>query len=126
MIGVLIRAPIYWRIPAMLIYFGFVYWAFQRFLKSRHYYQLQLSAAGDLILRQGAQTFAANVLPSTTLWGGLMLLHLRLENGVDVRIPVTKDCLDGESYRRLSVGLRWILGRRNDSKQKNVGDLGNF
>jgi len=44
---------------------------------------------------------------STWLSRWLTLLHFRLEDGRFLAVPVWRDSLDGDGYRRLQVVLRW-------------------
>jgi hypothetical protein len=54
------------------------------------------------------------LMPGSTLWPGLLLLHLRDENGVMVVLPVLPDSVSAGSFRPLSVACRTIAARSGD------------
>jgi toxin CptA len=53
-------------------------------------------------------------MPGSTLWPGLLLLHLRAEDGVMVVLPVLPDSVSAGLFRPLSVACRTIAARSGD------------
>lgn len=55
------------------------------------------------------QVWKGSLLPSTRVGRWLTLLHFRLDNGRFLAVPVWRDSLDAEDYRRMQVVLRWCV-----------------
>lgn len=54
---------------------------------------------------------AFRMMPDSSLWPGVMLLHLQSETGQRVIVRVFRDSVAPHEYRALSVALRWIAAR---------------
>lgn len=54
---------------------------------------------------------AATLLPGSTVWPQLMLLHLRLEHGGRILLPVLRDSVAPGVFRALGVAVTAIGGR---------------
>ncbi len=54
------------------------------------------------------QVWKGRLLPSTRVGRWLTVLHFRLNNGQFMAIPVWRDSLSCDDYRRLQVVLRWV------------------
>jgi lysylphosphatidylglycerol synthetase-like protein (DUF2156 family) len=52
------------------------------------------------------------LLPVSTLWSWLLILHLRHENGRNSILTILPDAVGKESFRALLVACRWIAMRR--------------
>jgi len=52
------------------------------------------------------------LLPVSTLWSWLLILHLRHENGRNSILTILPDAVGEESFRALLVACRWIVTRR--------------
>ncbi|HWT70779.1 MAG TPA: protein YgfX [Oxalicibacterium sp.] len=52
------------------------------------------------------------LLPASTLWSWLLILHLRHENGRNSILTILPDAVGEESFRALLVACRWIATRR--------------
>lgn len=52
------------------------------------------------------------LLPVSTLWSWLLILHLRHENGRNSILTILPDAVGDESFRALLVACRWIVMRR--------------
>lgn len=51
------------------------------------------------------------LLPASTLWSWLLILHLRHENGRNSILTILPDAVGEESFRALLVACRWIATR---------------
>jgi toxin CptA len=51
------------------------------------------------------------LLPVSTLWSWLLILHLRHENGRNSILTILPDAVGEESFRALLVACRWIATR---------------
>jgi hypothetical protein len=51
------------------------------------------------------------LLPVSTLWSWLLVLHLRHENGRTSILTILPDAVGKESFRALLVACRWIVAR---------------
>lgn len=58
----------------------------------------------------------AVLLPASTIWPGLLLLRLRLEDKTVVTVPVLPDCLPADTFRALSVACRWLAAHAQSMK----------
>ncbi|HEX2605224.1 MAG TPA: protein YgfX [Oxalicibacterium sp.] len=54
------------------------------------------------------------LLPVSTLWSWLLVLHLRHENGRTSILAILPDAVGEESFRALLVACRWITARCAD------------
>jgi hypothetical protein len=52
------------------------------------------------------------LLPVSTLWSWLLILHLRHEDGRNSILTILPDAVGEESFRALLVACRWIVARR--------------
>ncbi len=55
------------------------------------------------------QVWKGGLLPSTRVGRWLTVLHFRLNDGRFMAIPVWRDSLGREDYRKLQVVLRWVV-----------------
>ncbi len=87
---------------------------FLRYCRRQHSVQLDISDSGDMIvrvLRANPSYFdSLNVKLSerSTLWQQLMLVSLYSDNGQNITLPILRDSVDVDTYRKLSVALNWI------------------
>lgn len=106
---------------------------FLRYYRRQHLVRLDISDSGDIIFRvMGADTSrlkSLNVKLSerSTLWPHLMLLSLFTDDGKNIVLPILRDSIDTDTYRKLSVALNWIA-RHGSSRMAFGSDSssGNF
>ena len=88
--------------------------AFASFWCVRKPVQLHISNSGQMTLNlPGTSRFPARSVQvelgeKSTLWPSLLSLYLRAEDGGLHKLLVLPDSLDDDSFRALSVALRWI------------------
>jgi toxin CptA len=114
-------------------------YVFFRTVKSEKTCEIHVSGTGQIRLRQvfksglssvrkDAEYFGAGhpdvgypvnqhgetvrLLPVSTLWSWLLILHLRHENGRNSILTILPDAVGEESFRALLVACRWIATRR--------------
>lgn len=102
------------------------------FMRSRFAARLDISAAGEIILRRPAlprsrfllglrfhshaaeielHSVSVSLGENTTLWPGLMLLNLREDDGALHMLPILWDSVQPATFKALSVAFRWIAVR---------------
>ncbi len=94
----------------------------------RNRYEIHVSGSGQIRLsvlikdrHHGAgnentvRTEAVRLLPVSTLWSGLLLLHLQGENKRIEVLVILPDSVSRESFRALLVACRWIVMRHPDA-----------
>lgn len=81
--------------------------------------RIDISGLGQLRLtvQQGIGANAATAAPmrlwpGSTVWPGLMVLRLRGDDGADMRIALLPDSVEPGQFRRVSVAIRDIAGRK--------------
>jgi toxin CptA len=91
-------------------------------LKNSNSHRIDISGVGQIrltvyqLMPGGvcADGTLVTLMPGSTLWPGLLLLHLRAENGVMVALPVLPDSVSAGLFRPLSVACRTIAARSGD------------
>lgn len=93
--------------------------------RTRKSFQLDISGLGGMRLREHytragkgswesspipdeAGADAVRLLPDSTIWPGLLALHLRRPDGRKIRLLVLPDMIEASAFRPLRVALRWI------------------
>lgn len=99
-------------------------------------FRLDISAIGNIRLRQyedrnhagmlrdsssddGGET--VRLMEGSTLWPGLMFLHLQSECGRMTVLRILPDSISHQDFRALSVACRWIAARSNEPSILNHG-----
>lgn len=91
-------------------------------LKNRNSHRIDISGVGQIRLTVyqlmpgsvRADGTLVTLMPGSTLWPGLLLLHLRTETGIIVVLPVLSDSVGPGVFRPLSVACRTIAARSGD------------
>jgi len=99
-------------------------------------FRLDISAIGNIRLRQYDDRQRAGMLrdsssdddgesvrlmEGSTLWPGLMFLHLQSESGRMTVLRILPDSVSPQDFRALSVACRWIAARSNEPTNMNHG-----
>lgn len=82
-------------------------WRGYRHVRRIHDDHLRLKTEGAPELSHASNAAAAEVLPSSTDMGPLIVLHLRDGDGRIHRYPLTPDGMDAEQWRGLKIWFRW-------------------
>jgi hypothetical protein len=106
-------------------------YALLAFFRGRRRFRLEISGAGEMVLRspQLASCAADGVVRldrRTSLRSVCLLLHLRTENGALVILPVLRDSVSADDFRRLAVALHWLAMHESDEIDLTDGASGNF
>lgn len=62
------------------------------------------------------------MMPDSTLWPGVMLLHLQSGTGQSMILRILPDSVGPHEFRALSVALRWIAARGGRSESDFMGN----
>jgi len=125
-----LSSDLHWLLQLVLILIACLcpLYAFLRFLQTRLPARLDISAAGEIILRKPAVassvfsfrpraqvgeqcSFAVSLAENATLWPNFLLLNLRSDDGVLHILPILWDSVQPATFKALSVALRWISVR---------------
>jgi hypothetical protein len=119
-----------------LAVFVFIVWivgiyALLVFFRGRRQFRLDISGAGEMVLRspQVASCPGDGVVRldrRTSLRSACLLLHLRRENGALVILPVLRDSVSADDFRRLAVALHWLAMHESREIDLTDGASGNF
>lgn len=112
------------RVVIAIICCSVAVFVFFRTIMCRDMHWIQISGTGQIrlsVLQNGDDSGAefgadeqgelVDLLPVSTLWSGLLILHLRHANRRVSVITVLPDSLSANSYRALLVACRWIVMR---------------
>jgi hypothetical protein len=116
------------RIAIAVICAAVALYAFPRPVMCRTMHGIHISGTGQIRLsiwqkndRLGRDGLAdgqgelVRLLPTSTLWSGLLLLHLQNERRqVDI-VTILPDSVSRESFRALLIACRWIVLRHADA-----------
>ncbi|NMM27295.1 MAG: hypothetical protein HHJ12_08415 [Glaciimonas sp.] len=121
------------RLFIAIIYFVVASLCWSLFFFAQRYYLITISSAGQIrLLELGTSAnngwgvldndnsgkFIVNLLEDSTLWPKLLLLRLRSDSGHLTILPILPDSVSLQSFRSLSVALRWIAARvKRDNNQ---------
>lgn len=132
--GFIAKLPLEFRLSAFSFLAFLALFGFYHGMRYRKPIQIDITADGQLRL---AEVFVAGSCTTTdrlhvrdsaevvrlsedsTIWPRLLLLRLRSDSGEIKTVPVLPDCVSQQSFRALSVAIRWIAAhnisaRRND------------
>ncbi len=105
--------------------------AFFRAMLRKTKYAIHISGAGQIRLvtdRRNEQTVVdvaaegevVHLLPVSTIWSGLLLLHLQNERQHTTVVTIFPDAVSAESFRALLVACRWIVLRHADVAETDI------
>lgn len=111
-------------------------YAFFRMLTGRRTYEIQISGTGQIriaVLQKNRrsvgddlmneQAEVMHLLPVSTLWSGLLLLHLQNEQKKIHVVAILSDSVQPESFKALLVACRWIVLRHAGAEnQRKAGN----
>lgn len=106
-------------------------YALLRFFRGRRRFRLDISESGDMLLRSpevmsSAEDRSVRLDRHTSLRSACLLLHLRTDEGALVILPVLRDSVSADDFRRLSVALRWLEMHASRKIKMTDGASGNF
>jgi hypothetical protein len=105
--------------------------AFLRARSRKTKYVLHISGIGQIrlvtekrneriIVDGAAEGEIVHLLPVSTIWSGLLLLHLQNERQKITVVTILSDTVSVESFRALLVACRWIVLRHADKKESDI------
>jgi len=103
--------------------------AFFRALLRKKKYVIHISGTGQIRLATEKINEQANVaaegelvhlLPISTIWSGLLILHLQNERRQTTVVVILQDTVSANSLRALLVACRWIVLRHPDAPESDV------
>ncbi len=94
-------------------------------------YVIHISGTGQIRLATGkrseqaivedtAESELVHLLPASTIWPGLLLLHLQNEQQHTTVVTILPDTVSAENFRALLVACRWIVLRHADSAEFDI------
>ena len=104
-----------------------------KFIRGQRSVYLEISDAGGIILRQlNAQSvLGTSVTASLDVRSSysehVLILHLRVPDAAIMVVPVLRDSVSADDFRKLSIVLRWMAAHANDQQKRILEDAsGNF
>ena len=105
--------------------------AFFRAMLCKTKYVIHISGAGQIRLLTekrnapamvdgAAESEVVHLLPTSTIWSGLLLLHLQNERRQTTVVRIFPDTVSTESFRALLVACRWIVLRHADVAESDI------
>lgn len=105
--------------------------AFLRARSRKTKYVIHISGIGQIrlaveksneqsIVDGAAEGELVHLLPISTIWSGLLLLHLQNERQQITVVTILPDAVSTESFRALLVACRWIVLRHADAIESNI------
>ncbi len=85
-----------------------------RYYRKQKMVRLDISDSGKIILRVPVfnslnfESLNVKLLGRSTLWPQLMLLSLRSDDGQIWVLPILRDGVDVDTFRKLSIALNWV------------------
>lgn len=124
------------RVALAMICAAIALYAFFRMLTGRRAYEIQISGTGQIrlaVLQRkqrlidddliNEQAEVVHLLPVSTLWSGLLLLHLQNEQKKIHVVTILPDSVQPESFKALLVACRWIVLRHAGAEnQRKAGN----
>lgn len=106
--------PLFWRGVVMLVCLLLVGRAVYR-ARCRQPRAIHVSGSGQIRLSvNGAQTEPVKMLPTSTLWPILLILHLQNANLHTETVVVLPDSVRPEEFKALLVACRWLAMRQSE------------
>ncbi|WP_295760836.1 protein YgfX [Undibacterium sp.] len=123
----------WWKTLLLILALGLSTLALLKFMRGRRSVYLEISDSGGIIVRQlnaqsepgSSVTASLDVQSSYSEY--VLILHLRLTSTAIMVIPVLRDSLSADDFRKLSILLRWMAAHANDEQSRILEDAtGNF
>ncbi len=107
---------------------------FFRTMWRRKIHVIHISATGQIRVAQrqknepskgdsAEECEVVHLLPASTLWSGLLLLHLQNDQQQTVVVTILPDSVSPASFKAVLLACRWIVLRRADTEiQRQAGD----
>ena len=110
---------------------SFAITAFSRVMLRKNKYVIYISGTGQIrlaaekrneqaIVDSAAESEVVHLLPVSTIWSGLLLLHLQNERQHTTVVTILPDMVSAESFRALLVACRWIVLRHADAAESEI------
>ena len=122
-------------LPARIILAGicasFAITVFSRAILRQTKYVIHISGTGQIrltsekrneqaIVDSAAESELVHLLPVSTIWSGLLLLHLQNERQHITVVTILPDTVSAENFRALLVACRWIVLRHADAAESDI------
>ena len=106
----------FFMIGLMLMWFLWKYWGSLKII------QLEITNKGDMLLRyldkdgniEQFESETVQLQANTVLLPFLMVVLLKTHHGNRLSLPIFPDSVEGNTFRKLSVALRWISVRSHE------------
>jgi hypothetical protein len=107
---------LFFLIGLILIRFFWNYW------ENLKIFQLEISNKGDMVLRyvdrygyiEKTEAEIVYLQPHTVLWPFFIILLLKTQQNKIINLPIFLDSVEKNTFRSLSVAIRWISVRTNE------------
>lgn len=108
--------------------FSGFYWA----SRARKTFRIDISDIGQIRLEEytgsgkfssqaeGANSNVFNLMPDSTIWPHLLLLRLRGEDDQIKELPILRDCVDDNDFRKLSIAFRWVAAQTSGAEKQQI------
>jgi toxin CptA len=119
------------RMGAVLVCVAGAGYAFCTTVMTRKMYDIHISGVGQIRLSVQATSSSRSInraekipaepvrlLASSTLWSGLLILHLQNEKKRTEVVRILPDSVSTESFRALLVACRWIVMRHPEAENR--------
>jgi toxin CptA len=105
--------------------------AFSRAMLCKTKYVIHISGAGQIrllaekrsalaMVDDAAESEIVHLLPISTIWSSLLLLHLQNEQQQTTVVAILPDTVPAASFRALLVACRWIVLRHTDAANSDI------
>nr|WP_133467272.1 protein YgfX [Herminiimonas fonticola] len=105
--------------------------AFSRAMFRKTKYVIHISGTGQIrlatekrneqaIADSAAESELVHLLPVSTIWSGLLLLHLQNERQHTMVLTILPDMVSAENFRALLIACRWIVLRHADAAEPDI------
>jgi hypothetical protein len=123
----------WWKALLLILALGLSTLALLTFIRGRRSVYLEVSDAGGIIVRQlNAQSaqgssVTASLDVRSSYSEHVLILHLRVPGAAIMVVPVLRDSVSADDFRKLSIVLRWMAAHANDQQNRILEDAsGNF
>lgn len=121
------------RIVLVAMCIAVAMYVFFRMMWRRKIYVIHISGTGQIRVAQRQKKVSAggdsvegevvHLLPVSTLWSGLLLLHLQNDQQQTVVVTILPDSVSPASFKALLLACRWIVLRHADAEiQRQTGN----
>ena len=106
-------------------------YAWNRFVKDSRAFEISVSGLGQIRLsvaatggaKNGLQDERVHLLPGSTLWPFLLILHLQDDAQRNHVVLILQDSVPAETFRALLVACRWIVMRHPEDGSGSEGKI---